>query len=1255
MTDFFGDNLPLSTTILGSYNDDKGSYNITLNNQTLSFDERVDGWTSFKSFIPENGFSLNNIYYTYKNGDLYSHDSAARNTFYDVASPSSVKFIFNDFPQSVKSFKTLNYEGSDSRKYTYGGTTSTAVVNGTINSSTALVIDGHSTGGTVVVGDIITGTGISGTVTVTTVTDQNNLVLSSAQSISDGVTLTFTPVYGAGTTLEVLKKVGLSPDSIAALPEAETKGWFADSITTDQQTGSVRFFKEKENFKFNQILGDNTTSSNIDTKELSVQGLGFPLNISDSGTVTRTLTITPNITLLNFTISGSVTVESTSGVSIGAGKTAVFTITPNTGYVISASQVTGSNSLSKIASANESDTGTAGTASNTVEVTFNLVDEAIGSNVTIQPSISITTLSKIQYTVTGVFNTDEINTSTSSLYNFGYSGSGDYYVNAIVNGLSIDNSPVLHNLTGNSLVSANMAIIGSGVPDNALVKTISGTNLTDLTIKDGTGADLNATIPDDTLLRFGKEIISKTFVADSGFEFKSAPTLDVLQEDESTFSDYTSSNNFISTTSTVLTDVSNSLTVPLSAANSLIAVGMVVSGSGISSYTTVAGISSSTLTLSSTAVISANTVLSFFPASVTLKVYYVFSSNNPTEDKILLTAKAEKTFLDVADEITGMEMSTKPVGARGETRFIRVFGRAGSKFKLKKFTTDTVNGSKTNSANVTLENTNAAILSGMRVEGSGISPGMRVSGAPGSPTIVAVSPNISVADDVELTFSEFWNGEKFDGGNLRDDGTLASLVQTIPSTGVYSIPVEYSGTSVFRTFNYEVESQQDTALATDFNGANPTSINQTTEVTWTISPDVTLNSKVLGSVAGAINSNTALVIDTQSGGNIVVGDVVTGVGISGVVTVAAVADQDNLTLSTAQTLTDNRILTFTHANPSATGDQSITGISLSEPKELSRSGLVNFSFTITAVDVTNGDTFLSSSRNLTLEDFGYATVQRTVGVIGNGSNANVLFDESVQPFSIQSGSNSSLVSGGSLPSGTTISAKNVGGNFGVTLSHLSENAILLAANNISLDNVITFSAPNDWIIEYSNISGNIATGSEPNIYTITGVLEVIRFGTQSLTSSIGLANLLSVGGAGAAAPAPLNVSLVLLGLYDAASSNSGGIVKIKKFVAIGSGNGGEDGDTISGSGTVLFRGDGNTVNGTTLSITASSRFTGGTAPTITNIKFFDDNDTQLTGFDNLPSVVNTRVTFNFTATCNGDVVSTDTLRVTIKVVLSNVL
>ena len=70
---------------------------------------------------------------------------------------------------------------------------STAVVNGTTSSATALVVDGQSTNRNIAVGDTVTGSGVSGTVTVSSLTDQNNLVLSSSQSISNDVTLTFTP------------------------------------------------------------------------------------------------------------------------------------------------------------------------------------------------------------------------------------------------------------------------------------------------------------------------------------------------------------------------------------------------------------------------------------------------------------------------------------------------------------------------------------------------------------------------------------------------------------------------------------------------------------------------------------------------------------------------------------------------------------------------------------------------------------------------------------------------------------------------------------------------------------------------------------------------------------------------------------------------------------------------------------------------------------------------------------------------------
>lgn len=64
-----------------------------------------------------------------------------------------------------------------------------ATVNGAVSSSANVSLDGNS--GTIAVGDVVTGAGISGLVTVQTVTNQNTIVLSSAQSISDNVVLKF--------------------------------------------------------------------------------------------------------------------------------------------------------------------------------------------------------------------------------------------------------------------------------------------------------------------------------------------------------------------------------------------------------------------------------------------------------------------------------------------------------------------------------------------------------------------------------------------------------------------------------------------------------------------------------------------------------------------------------------------------------------------------------------------------------------------------------------------------------------------------------------------------------------------------------------------------------------------------------------------------------------------------------------------------------------------------------------------------------
>jgi len=136
MKDWFRDNLKLSSKLIGSYDDKKDEYNITLvippessgylatnvtydDSTTVSFREDVKGWVSFKSFIPDNAISMANEYFSFEKGKLWQHHvetmEKTRNTFYNKHRDSTFTVLLNDLPGSVKSFKTINYEGSDSK------------------------------------------------------------------------------------------------------------------------------------------------------------------------------------------------------------------------------------------------------------------------------------------------------------------------------------------------------------------------------------------------------------------------------------------------------------------------------------------------------------------------------------------------------------------------------------------------------------------------------------------------------------------------------------------------------------------------------------------------------------------------------------------------------------------------------------------------------------------------------------------------------------------------------------------------------------------------------------------------------------------------------------------------------------------------------------------------------------------------------------------------------------------------------------
>jgi len=143
MRDWFKDNLRSATEIAGSYDINKKEYNVTLKqdggNYTVSYNEDVKGWSSFKSFIPEKGLSVSGNYYTFAspsgNSKVWWHhqglpettengvSAKTANNFYGTQYYSDVTTVFNEEPSMVKVFKALSYEGTQSKIHQNTGDT----------------------------------------------------------------------------------------------------------------------------------------------------------------------------------------------------------------------------------------------------------------------------------------------------------------------------------------------------------------------------------------------------------------------------------------------------------------------------------------------------------------------------------------------------------------------------------------------------------------------------------------------------------------------------------------------------------------------------------------------------------------------------------------------------------------------------------------------------------------------------------------------------------------------------------------------------------------------------------------------------------------------------------------------------------------------------------------------------------------------------------------------------------------------------
>ena len=215
----------VNPAIVGAYDSDVGSYNVVLGGEGLSFKEQSDGWNTRMSYDPEFGVSLNNEYYTFKNGEIWEHSNLVRSNFYGTQYNSTVTPIFNDAPTSIKNFKTLSYEGDagwtasittneqsgevntwKKREGIYfnyiigDGTFFLADLDGDVTNSNTIVIAVPNTN--ISVGDTVTGAGISGIVTVSSIAaDKITIgVTGSPQTLADEAELTFTKVADIDTS-----------------------------------------------------------------------------------------------------------------------------------------------------------------------------------------------------------------------------------------------------------------------------------------------------------------------------------------------------------------------------------------------------------------------------------------------------------------------------------------------------------------------------------------------------------------------------------------------------------------------------------------------------------------------------------------------------------------------------------------------------------------------------------------------------------------------------------------------------------------------------------------------------------------------------------------------------------------------------------------------------------------------------------------------------------------------------------------------
>ena len=227
MVDFFRDQLALVGSlgqIIGSYDVHNKNYVVSLQSpdssyKTLSFEESTNGWTSFYDYKPSLGFSSQGSFFTANGTSVWKHYSTipVRANFYGVDNISTVKFVFNPDPNRVKTFKTINYEGSNGWEVTslisdatgldlVNGIYSNNVNQGTLAIDTTFTITDNGsaiyiTGNNVATSTNGVGTGMTVDIIATANVVTGITIAQNGVNYAVGDVVTITPNNGTGTPL----------------------------------------------------------------------------------------------------------------------------------------------------------------------------------------------------------------------------------------------------------------------------------------------------------------------------------------------------------------------------------------------------------------------------------------------------------------------------------------------------------------------------------------------------------------------------------------------------------------------------------------------------------------------------------------------------------------------------------------------------------------------------------------------------------------------------------------------------------------------------------------------------------------------------------------------------------------------------------------------------------------------------------------------------------------------------------------------